>query len=113
MNNDLLSELWHQISALRLLLTIVCGMLVGIVYFGSLRWSLEYMVQVKHKIALYAGVAFLRILLFFGVLVALADHNAIIVMVYVFVFFISRAVFFVIDRKRILQTVTQEGGKND
>lgn len=103
MNNTLLLELWEQAGTLQLILAAISGMVVSVAYFGSMRWSIEHLAKTKHKIALYSGVALLRILLFFGVLVAVSGRNIAVVLIYVVVFFISRVIVFAIDRKHFLQ----------
>ena len=112
MNNTLLLELWEQAGAAQLILAAISGMIVSVVYFGSLRWSIEHLAKTKHKIALYGGVALLRILLFFGVLVAVSGRNIAVVLIYVVVFFISRVIVFALDRKHFLHENTDEGSED-
>ena len=109
MNGTLLLELWEQAGAAQLILAAISGMVVSVVYFGSLRWSIEHLAKTKHKIALYGGVALVRILLFFGVLVAVSGRNIAVVLIYVVVFFISRMIVFALDQKHFSSEHIKDG----
>ena len=109
MNSALLIELWQQAGWLQLTMAAISGIIVSVVYFGSLRWSIEHLAKTKHKIALYAGVALVRIFLFFGVLVAVSGRNIAVVLIYVVVFFISRVIVFMLDKKHFSTDSSGEG----
>lgn len=96
-------QMWQQIEPWQLFAAPTCGAFVGVIYFQSLRWSLNRLGQTKHKIRLFAGVALLRILLFFGVLVLIARHNPLVVMLYVLVFFITKTVIVMREKSRIIK----------
>jgi len=87
---------WHLLAAL------VCGVVVGIVYFNMLRWSITHMSNRKHKFAFFAIVALCRIAIFFGVLILLAGKNKDIaaIVLYVVAFFISKVVIVWREKKK-------------
>lgn len=109
MNNILLLELWKQAGTTQLVIVAISGLIVGAVYFGSMRWSIAHLAQTNHKIALYTGVALLRIILFFGVLVMVADRNIAVILVYLLAFFISRMLAIAIDRKHFFNAKEDKG----
>lgn len=98
-----LIQMWRQMALWQMLAAPLCGALVGVVYFQSLRWSLNHLSAVKHKVRLFASVALLRILLFFGVLVLIAQHNPAAVLLYVLVFFITKMLIMVREKGRIVK----------
>ena len=104
-------QMWRQMALWQMLAAPLCGALVGVVYFQSLRWSLNHLSAVKHKVRLFASVALLRILLFFGVLVLIAQRNPAVVLMYVLVFFVTKMVIVVHEKGRIVKF--DEEQKND
>ena len=92
-----------QRAILQLWAAPLCGALFGVVYFQSLRWSLNHLSAAKNKIRLFASVALLRILLFFGVLVLIAQHNPAVVLLYVLVFFVTKMIIVVREKGRIVK----------
>lgn len=98
-----LMQMWRQMAIWQLWAAPLCGALVGVVYFQSLRWSLNHLSATKNKIRLFASVALLRILLFFGVLVLIAQHNPVVVLLYVLVFFVTKMIIVVREKGRIVK----------
>lgn len=98
-----LMQMWRQMAIWQLWAAPLCGALVGVVYFQSLRWSLNHLSATKNKIRLFASVALLRILLFFGVLVLIAQHNPVVVFLYVLVFFVTKMIIVVREKGRIVK----------
>ena len=72
---------------------------------------MNHLGDTKHKIRLFAGVALLRILLFFGVLVLIAQHNPVVVLLYVLAFFVTKMLIVVREKSRIIKF--DEEQKND
>ena len=108
MNSEVWKLMLQQSGYLHLLLAIICGIIVGIIYFSSLRWSINRMEHCKHKFTMFAGVALLRIALFFIVLILIAGKNKDIaaIVLYVLAFFASKATIIWREKKRLglLQT---------
>ncbi len=98
-----LMQMWRQMALWQMFAAPLCGALVGVVYFQSLRWSLNHLSVVTHKVRLFASVALLRILLFFGVLVLIAQHNPAVVLLYVLVFFITKMLIMAREKGRIVK----------
>ncbi|MBP5353325.1 MAG: hypothetical protein J6Y91_06160 [Alphaproteobacteria bacterium] len=113
MNALSLTELWQQTEMMHLAIAAVSGLLVGAAYFGSLRWSIDHMAQSKHKIAVYAGLAVLRIMLFFGILIAIAGDDLTLIAVYVVAFLVMRMAAFALDRKHFLQQEQEKKTEHD
>ena len=106
-----LMQMWQQMALWQLWAAPICGVAVGAIYFQSLRWSLNHLGNTKHKIRLFAGVALLRILLFFVVLVLIAQHNPVVVLLYVLAFFVTKMLIVVREKSRIVKF--DEEQKND
>ena len=98
------SQLWQimlqQAGVGRFVLALVCGVIVSVIYFMSLQWSVNRLGnnKVRHRIKLFAGAAVLRIALFFGVLVLVAQKNILLIAVYVVAFFVTK--FFILWRAK-------------
>jgi len=65
----------------------------------SLRWSVNHWTDYKHKYAVYTLTALARISLFFGVLALVAHRNAIIVIIYLVAFLLTRFIFLMAEKK--------------
>ena len=102
MNNPYLEQLWQLASVPEMGLASVCGVVVGIIYFECLRWSVEHLYgeNQKHRYGLFAMLALFRIAMFFGVLVLIAKRNVILIMCYILAFFITKGVIVWIEKKR-------------
>lgn len=98
-----LYQMWQQAAVWQLAAAVVFGAAVGVIYFQSLRWSLNRLSETKHRIRMFTGVALLRIMLFFGVLVLIARHNPLIVLIYVLVFFVTKMIIVVREKSRIIK----------
>ena len=104
MNADsYIMQMWRQMALWQMWAAPLCGALVGVIYFQSLRWSLNHLSAAKHKVRLFASVALLRILLFFGVLVLIAQHNPLAVILYAAAFFITKVAVVVYEKGRIVK----------
>lgn len=92
MNSNFLELMWQQAEVWRLLLAVFCGITVGIIYFYSMRWSINRLSETEHKFKLFGLTALARILLFFGVLVLIANRNVMVISLYVAAFFLTKLV---------------------
>ncbi len=107
-----LVTMWEQMACWQLPVAIVCGVLVGWIYFSSLRWSINKMQDKKYKVRFFAGVALLRILLFFGVMMLIAQRNVAVVLVYVVMFFVTKMFVLAREKSKIVNNGAT-GDKND
>ena len=106
-----LMQMWQQIALWQLWTAPICGVIVGAIYFQSLRWSFNHLGDTKHKIRFFASVAVLRILVFFGVMVLIAQRNPVVVLLYVLAFFITKMLIVIREKSRIIKF--DEEQKND
>ena len=99
-DSQLWQIMWQQAGVWRSILALVCGVVVSVIYFMSLHWSVKRLNnnKARHRIKLFAGAAVLRIALFFGVLVLVAQKNILLIAVYVVAFFITK--FFILWRAK-------------
>jgi FtsH-binding integral membrane protein len=91
---------WQQTDLWRMLLVFVCGVVVGCVYFLSLRWSISRPGSTRSRIKVFAGTAILRIALFFGVLMLVAHKNIILIITYLLAFFIIKMLMIGLTKKQ-------------
>ena len=63
MTDGFLELMWQQAENWRLVAAAVCGVIVGIIYFYSMRWSINRMGELAHKMKFFAVTALLRIAL--------------------------------------------------
>ena len=103
-----LAQMWQQAETWQIAAALLGGLAVGVVYFQSLCWSLNHLSETKHKIRLFASVAVLRILLFFGVMVLIAQHNPVVVLLYVLAFFIMKMVVMLREKGHIVKFETEK-----
>ncbi len=101
--------MWEQADYFRLGIAILCGIFVGIVYFQSLRWSVNRIHTFKHKWSIFGGIALLRIALFFGVMILVAHKNMVLLLTYLGAFFITK-LFVIWYEKRALIIDKSERG---
>ena len=108
MNNGYLELMWQQAENWRLIAAAVSGVIVGLIYFYSLRWSIERIGELSHKLKFFAVTALLRIALFFGVLVLISHRNVAVILIYVLMFFITKAGIIWIEKKRYTEDKTED-----
>jgi hypothetical protein len=94
---------WHEAVLWRVLMAVIAGGVVAVAYFKSLRWSINRLNGTKKRAVQFAGVAFARIALFFGVLILVAHKNMVLLLVYLGMFFITKMVIIWIEKHRFLQ----------
>ncbi len=99
-DSQLWQIMWQQAGVGRFILALVCGVIVSVIYFMSLQWSVNRLgnEKARHRIKLFAGAAVLRIALFFGVLVLVAQKNILLIALYVVAFFVTK--FFILWRAK-------------
>lgn len=102
MNNDFLQFMWYQAEMWRILLALFGGTSVGYVYFKSLRWSINHLSESNHKFGLFAMTALFRILLFFAVMVLIANKNVVVILFYLLAFFITKLLIVWHEKKRFI-----------
>lgn len=103
-----LAQMWQQAETWQITAAVLGGLLVGIIYFQSLRWSLNHLSETKHKIRFFASVAVFRILLFFGVIVLIAQGNPVVVLLYVLAFFITKMLIVIHEKGQIVKFETEK-----
>ncbi len=103
-----LTQMWQQAETWQITAAVLGGLLVGIIYFQSLRWSLNHLIENKHKIRFFASVAVFRILLFFGVMVLIAQRNPVVVLLYVLAFFITKMLIVIREKGQIVKFETEK-----
>ncbi len=96
------AEIWRMTAAL------VLGIVVGWAYFSILRLSIQKLSESKHKVRMFAGWALLRILMFFGGLVLIANRNVVVILIYLVSFFITKTVVIGRVRHDLLTEKTEE-----
>lgn len=113
MENSAFQIMWQQTELWHLIIALFCGSIVGCVYFYSLRWSINHLNEYKHKYSFFGAVALCRIFLFFGVMVLIAQHNAIVVLFYVLAFFVTKTIITVSEKKKFLVQSDERGEQTD
>ena len=103
-----MAQMWQQAETWQITAAVLGGLLVGIIYFQSLRWSLNHLSETKHKIRFFASVAVFRILLFFGVIVLIAQGNPVVVLLYVLAFFITKMLIVIREKGQIVKFETEK-----
>ena len=109
--NELWLLTWSDVELWRWILAFLSGIGVGLIYFWSLKWSIYRLGDCKHRISLFAAIALLRILLFLGVMIWIANHNIAVVIVYVISFFITKMVFMGVTKKTFATDISQRSDK--
>lgn len=97
------SELWSQTPLWQILLALISSIVVCIVYFQSLRWSINHLNDFKYKMRMFALVTIARISLFLGVMVLVCERNIILIMTYLIVFFITRMIIVGTERNHVIK----------
>ena len=103
-----MAQMWQQAETWQIAAAVLGGLLVGIIYFQSLRWSLNHLSETKHKIRFFASVAVFRILLFFGVMLLIAQRNPVVVLLYVLAFFITKMLIVIREKGQIVKFETEK-----
>ena len=117
MNNGSLELMWQQAENWRLIAAAICGIIVGLLYFYSLRWTINKMSETGHKFRLFGLSALCRIALFFGVLILIGHRNVAVILLYICAFFLTKVAIiwkekgkFIIE-KSDSETASQTEGK--
>ena len=87
---DIGTAAWNEAPLWRLIFAFFCGIAVGLAYFQSMRWSINHLDDFKHKIRMFALMAFLRIAMFLGVLMLVCERNLVLILIYILSFFITK-----------------------
>lgn len=104
--------MWQQADIWRILFALVCGIVVGVVYFQSLRWSVNRIHTFKHKWSVFGGIAIFRIALFFAILVLAAHKNIILLLVYLAAFFLTKIVIIWHEKNGLIQDKSKDKNGN-
>jgi len=110
-HGNYLAVLWQQTELWQLAAALICGVIVGVIYFESLHWSVVHLTRSKHKIKMFASVALFRIILFFSVLALISQRNAILILFYVTAFFLTKIAVIAVEKNR--ETTTDHKEKAD
>ncbi len=94
--------MWQQTEVWRIIAALLSGIIVGAIYFQSLRWSVNRLHTFKHKWTVFGGVALLRIALFFGTMILVARKNIILIIVYLLAFFITKIIVMWREKKHLI-----------
>lgn len=109
MNSGYLELMWQQAENWRLVAAILGGVIVGLIYFYSLRWSIQRIGELSHKLKFFALTALLRIALFFGVLILISHRNVAVILLYVLAFFLTKVCIIWFEKRRY----TEDNKKED
>lgn len=90
--NDFWQVAWDNAPFWRMCFAFFCGIAVGFAYFQCLRWSITHLNDFKHKIRMFAFMAFLRITMFLGVMILVCERNLVLILIYLIAFFITKMV---------------------
>ena len=107
MNGSFLELMGQQAENWRLVAAVVSGIIVGIIYFYSLRWSVNHLSELKHKLKIFALTALCRMALFFGVLILIGHRNVAVISLYVIAFFITKVVIIWFEKSRFIKDDTK------
>ncbi|MBQ7632501.1 MAG: hypothetical protein IJS88_00095 [Alphaproteobacteria bacterium] len=102
MNSGYLELMWQNAEEWRLIAALLSGVVVGLIYFYSLRWSINHYGKLEHKVRLYAVVALCRITLFFGVLILIGHRNIAVILLYVLAFFLTKVGIIWVEKNRYI-----------
>lgn len=100
MSSGYLELMWQQAEEWRLIIAFICGIAVGLVYFYSLRWSINHYGELEHKFKIYALTALCRIALFFGVLILIGHRNIAVILLYILAFFLTKVAIIWIEKRK-------------
>lgn len=113
MNSGFWTQMWNDAETWRLIMAVFCGMVVGIIYFYSLRWSINHLSETKHRIGLFGLTALFRIVLFFAVLVLIGHHNIAVIMLYLLAFFLTKVVIVGIEKGNLISENKEKNKENE
>ena len=97
---DFWETAWQNAPLWRMIFAFFCGIAVGMAYFQSMRWSINHLDEFKHKIRMFALMAFLRIAMFLGVLILVCERNLILILIYILSFFLTKMFVVAIVKKK-------------
>lgn len=100
--NDFWSVAWEGAPLWRIIFAFFCGIAVGVIYFQSLRWSINHVSEFKHKVKIFALTAFFRIAMFLGVLVLVCERNLVLILFYIVAFFITKMVIIGVTKGNLI-----------
>ena len=100
--NNFWAVAWENAPLWRMFFAFFCGIAVGCAYFQSLKWSINHLGDFKHKIRMFALMAFLRISMFLGVLIMVCERNLVLILIYIIAFFITKMVVVGITRGHLI-----------
>jgi len=103
MNGNFLELMWQQAENWRILTAAICGIVVGVIYFYSLRWSVNHLSELNHKLKIFALTALCRMALFFGVLILIGHRNVTVILIYVAAFFITKVFIIWFEKARFIK----------
>lgn len=106
------TTMWQQADIWRILLALISGIVVGFIYFQSLRWSVNRIHTFKHKWTVFGAVALFRIALFFTVLVLVAGKNIALLVIYLLAFFFTKILIIWHEKHRLIQDKSKDENDN-
>jgi F1F0 ATPase subunit 2 len=104
--------MWQQADMWRIFLALISGIIVGFVYFQSLRWSVNRIHTFKHKWSVFGGIALFRIALFFAILVLVAHKNIVLLVIYLLAFFFTKIVIIWHEKHGLIQDKSKDENDN-
>ena len=113
MSDDFWTQMWNDAETWRLMMAVICGIAVGVIYFYSLRWSINHLSETKHRFGLFGLVALFRIVLFFTVLVLIGHRNIAVIMLYLLAFFLTKIVIVGIEKGNLITEKQGEAKQNE
>ena len=87
-----LAQMWQQAETWQIAAALFGGLAVGVVYFQSLRWSLNHLSGTKHKIRLFAS----------------AHRNPAVILLYVLAFFVMKMAVMLREKGQIVKFETEK-----
>lgn len=106
------TTMWQQADIWRILFALISGVVVGFIYFQSLRWSVNRIHTFKHKWTVFGVVALFRIALFFTVLVLVAGKNIALLVIYLLAFFFTKIIIIWQEKHRLIQDKSKDENDN-
>lgn len=95
-------QMWNEAELWRLITAFVFGVVVGFIYFYSLRWSINHLNETKHRFGMFGLLALCRIVLFFAVLIMISKRNVVIILIYLLAFFLTKIVIVGIEKGNLI-----------
>ena len=97
------TTMWQQADIWHIFLVLICGIIVGMIYFQSLRWSINRLHTFKHKWSVFGGIALFRIALFFAVLVLTTQKNMVLIVFYLAAFFCTKMLIVWLEKRELIK----------